>query len=129
MIPYLKELDQFGYLYYFQFTVLNNPHLIDTRGPSLSTSLKTFKTLSGLIGPERVVWRYDPIVISNITGIEFHTSTYKNIAETLRNHTHRSVISLLDIYPKLKKRFKALKDSGIEIIDYNENLTSTLVNL
>ena len=119
LIPYLKELDKLGYLYYFQFTVLNNPRLIDTRVPSLSTSLKIFQKLSGLIGPERVVWRYDPIVISNITGIEFHTNTYKNIAETLRNHTQRSVVSLLDIYTKLKKRLDALKDNGVEIVDYN----------
>ena len=120
LIPYLKVLDQLGYLYYFQFTVLNNPRLIDTKEPSLLTSLKTFKTLSDFIGPERIIWRYDPIVISNITGIEFHICTYKNIAETLRNQTYRSVISLLDIYPKLNKRFKSLKDNGVEIIDCNE---------
>ncbi len=121
LIPYLKELDQLGYLYYFQFTVLNNPGQIDTRGLSLSTSLKTFQTLSDLIGPQRIIWRYDPIVISNITGIEFHIRTYKNIAKTLRNKTYRSVISLLDIYPKLNKRFKVLKDIGVKIIDCNEN--------
>jgi DNA repair photolyase len=120
LIPYLKELDRLGYLYYFQFTVLNNPRLIDARAPSLSTSLKIFKNLSGLIGPERVIWRYDPIVISNRTGIEFHINTYKNIAETLKNHTQRCVISLLDLYPKLKRRLKALKDNGVEIINYNE---------
>jgi hypothetical protein len=120
LMPYLKELDQLGYIYYFQFTVLNNPRLIDTGTPSLSTSLKIFKKLSDLIGPERVIWRYDPIVISNITGIEFRISIYKNIAEALRSYTQRSVVSLLDMYPKLNKRFKTLKDNGIEIIDCNE---------
>ncbi len=120
LIPYLKELDRLGYLYYFQFTVLNNPHLIDARVPSLSDSLKIFKNLSRLIGPERVVWRYDPIVISNITGIEFHISAYKNIAEVLKNFTQRSVVSLLDIYPKLNRRFKTLKDHGVDIVDYNK---------
>jgi DNA repair photolyase len=120
LMPYLKELDQLGYIYYFQFTVLNNPRLIDTGTPSLSTSLKIFKKLSDLIGPERVIWRYDPIVISNITGIEFHINTYKNIAEALKNYTQRSVVSLLDMYSKLNKRFKRLKDNGIEILDCNE---------
>lgn len=119
MIPYLKELDQHGYRYYFQYTVINNPRLIDAKVPSLSSSLEVFKKLSDLIGPERVIWRYDPVIISNITDIEFHTNTYKNIAETLKNYTQRSVISILDIYPKLKKRLNALKDSGVEIVDYN----------
>ncbi len=122
LIPYLKELDLLGYRYYFQYTVMNNPRPIDAMTPSLSSSLKIFKKLSDLIGPERVIWRYDPVIISNITGIEFHTDTYKHIAETLKNYTQRSVISLLDIYPKLKKRLKALKDNGVEIVDYNKRV-------
>ena len=119
LIPYLKELDQLGYRYYFQYTVMDNPRLIDTMTPSLSSSLRIFKKLSDLIGPERVIWRYDPVIISNITGIEFHIATYKNIAETLRNYTQRSVISILDIYSKLKKRLQVLKDKGVEIVDCN----------
>ena len=102
LIPFLKELDRLGYRYYFQYTVMDNPRLIDTMTPSLSSSLKIFKKLSGLVGPEKVIWRYDPVMISNITDIEFHKNTYNYIAETLNNYTQRSVISLLDIYPKLK---------------------------
>jgi hypothetical protein len=117
LIPYLKELNQLGYRYYFQYTVMNNPRPIDAMTHSLSSSLNIFKKLSALIGPERVIWRYDPVIISNITGIEFHTATYKNIAETLRNYTQRSVISILDIYSKLKKRLQVLKDKGVEIVD------------
>jgi len=124
LIPYLKELDQLGYRYYFQYTVMNNPRLIDTMTPSLSTTLRIFKKLSDIIGPERVIWRYDPVIISNITNIKFHTNTYKHIAENLRNYTQRSVISILDIYPKLKKRLKALKDKGVEIVDYKEEVDS-----
>lgn len=122
LIPCLKELDRLGYRYYFQYTVLNNPRLIDTTTPSLSSSLKIFKKLSDLIGPEKVIWRYDPVMISNITDIEFHKSTYKQIAEALRNYTQRCVISLLDIYPKLKKRLQALKESGVEIVDCNKKV-------
>ena len=71
MVPYLKELDQHGYRYYFQYTVMKNPRLIDTKVPSLSSSLEVFKKLSDLVGPERVIWRYDPVIISNITDIKF----------------------------------------------------------
>lgn len=121
LIPYLKELDQRGYLYYFQFGIMNNPRLIDTNVLPLSSSLKIFQELSDFVGPEKVVWRYDPIVISNITGIEFHISTYRKIAEALRGYTYRSVISILDLYPKLNKRLNILKEKGVEIIDCNED--------
>ena len=120
LIPYLKELDKLGYRYYFQYTLMNNPRLIDTNTPALMSALETFQKLSNRIGPEKIIWRYDPVIISNNTGMEFHISTYKKIAESLKGHTQRSVISLLDIYPKLKKRLSALRDHGVDITDCNE---------
>ncbi len=129
LMPYLRELDRLGYLYYFQYTLMNNPRLIDTNTPSLMSALKTFQKLSNQIGPERVIWRYDPVIISNITGIEFHISTYKKIAESLKGHTQRSVISLLDIYPKLKKRLNTLRDHGVDIINCSEKSVQYLGEL
>lgn len=120
LIPYLKELDRLGYLYYFQYTLMNNPRMIDTNTPPLPSSLNTFKKLSDLIGTDKIIWRYDPIIISNITGMEFHISTYKEIAEGLKGRTQRTIISLLDIYPKLKKRLNTLRYHGVDIIKCSE---------
>ena len=119
LVHYLRELEQRGFLYYFQFTVMDNPRQIDTKTPPLSSSLRAFQRLSGIIGPEKVIWRYDPIVISNITDMEFHINKYKSISKALQGYTLRSVISIVDIYSKLKKRLKILKEKGVEIMDCN----------
>ena len=67
------------------------------------------------MGPERVIWRYDPILFSNVTDPEFHAKTYRTIAERLQGYTFRSVISIVHLYGKVRKRLRALSENGIEV--------------
>jgi len=113
LLPYLEELDQRGYRYYFHYTLLDNPRELDPATPPLAASLETFRELSGRIGPERVIWRYDPIVFSSLTGADFHRETYARIARELQGYTRRSVISIVDLYPRLKRRLEELERAGI----------------
>jgi hypothetical protein len=118
LIPNLDELDSTGYRYYFQYTLLGNPRPIETNTPSLDAAIRAFRQLSDRIGAAKVVWRYDPIVFSSITDVEFHIHTYTRIATALHGYTKRSVISILDFYRKMNTRLVSLKKHGIEIKDY-----------
>lgn len=111
LIPYLEELNQRGYRYYFQFTVMNNPRFLDTKSPSLGSSIRTFQKLANHIGSQRVVWRYDPIVLSDATDIDFHVKAYEKIAVLLSSYTHRSVISIVDGYAKNNKRLQEIENT------------------
>lgn len=119
LISHLEELESLGLRYYFQYTVLNNPRTLDAKVPSLSSALETFKKLSDQIGPDRVIWRYDPIVLTKDTGVRFHTESYRKIATELRGYTNRSVISVVDIYKKANKRLHQLHQAGTPIIPYS----------
>ncbi|OQW98787.1 MAG: hypothetical protein BWK74_03770, partial [Desulfobacteraceae bacterium A6] len=122
LIPHLKELNTRGYSYYFLFTLMDNPRILDPKPPSLEISLDTFRKLSDHIGPEKMIWRYDPIVLSNVTDIEFHKKLFEFITDKLRGHTFRSIISFVDIYRKMEGRLKKLGDEGFVLQkcdDYN----------
>lgn len=67
LIPHLPELDERTYTYYFLYTLLGYPRIIDTRAPELATAIQTFQRLSDLISPKRVFWRYDPILFSSLS--------------------------------------------------------------
>jgi hypothetical protein len=113
LIPHLDELDQSGFHYYFQFTLNDYPRALEPRVPSLDARLSTFLSLSQRVGPLCVVWRYDPIIISNITPIEFHIEKFYQIAEKLRNATSRVMISIVDFYRKTDKNLSQLeKEEG-----------------
>jgi hypothetical protein len=119
LFPYLEELDRGGYRYYFQYTLMNNPRELEAHTPNIKNALRTFGELSERIGPHRVIWRYDPIVFSQITPPNYHRQSFQEIAQALRGYTHRSVISLLDIYPKLKRRLEQVQNSGTGLLPFD----------
>jgi hypothetical protein len=126
--PYINELATLGYRFYFQYTILNNPRILDRRSPGLEQAVETFCELSNMLGAERVIWRYDPIVLSNLTDVHFHAENYARIAQSLRGFTHRSVISIMDFYPKTTKRFTELTDAGFQLVS-NDLIPSELGKL
>jgi hypothetical protein len=129
LLPYLPELDRRGYNYYFLFTLMHNPRLLEVNQPSFSTSISNFRQLSDTIGPEKVIWRYDPIILSNISQVEFHAQAYLNIARMLKGYTNRSIISLVDLYRKTRQRLYALSRQGLEILPWDEISLARLIGL
>ena len=117
LLPALDELDDRGYRYYFQYTLLDNPRALDPKSPPVDAAIATFQALAARIGPARVIWRYDPIVLSNATGADFHLAHYARIAAALRGYTTRSVVSVMDRYRKIEQRLTALAAQGIALAD------------
>lgn len=115
LFRHLPELDARGYRYYFQYTLLANPRALDPHVPSPEAALHTFRELAERIGPERVIWRYDPIVLSSVTGPDFHRRTFAQIAQALAGSTGRVVVSLMDVYRKAQRRLRELAQQGIVI--------------
>ena len=114
---HLAELDERGYRYYFLYTLMDNPRVLDPGMAELQSRIDTFKELARRIGPEKVVWRYDPIIVSTLTPTQFHIETYEKIASLLAGSTVRSIVSVLDIYRRIEGRLAQLKLHGCEVID------------
>ncbi len=113
LIPYLEELDKQKYRYYFQFTVNDYPPALEPNIPSLENRIETFLELSRRVTPSRVIWRYDPIIISNFTSVESHIEKFSRIATELKGATQRVMVSIVDLYKKTDKRLKQLeKEEG-----------------
>lgn len=116
LFPYLDELDARGYRYYFQYTLLGYPLQIDAHCPPLEAALSTFGELAQRVGRQRVIWRYDPIVLSEVTPPAYHRAAYARLAGALAGATSRSVISLMDDYPKIRWRMQALARQGARLL-------------
>ena len=117
LFPHLKELEQSGYRFYFLVTLMDNPREMDARCPSLTTAVRTFRTLADRIGPEKVIWRYDPIVLSPLTDPDFHKRVFGQIAGRLQGYTQRCIVSMMHPYRKVKRR---LTEEGIALTPWEE---------
>jgi hypothetical protein len=115
IIKHLKELDKRGYRYYFQYTIMNNPRLLDPGTPAMDKAIATARQLADAVGADRLIWRYDPIVFGTGMDATFHRNTYDHIAGALRRTTHRSVISIVDVYRKVERRLRGLAEKGFQL--------------
>lgn len=121
IIKHLDELDSMGYRYYFQFTLNDYPRVFEPNVPPVKERIETFRRLADKIGPSRVVWRYDPIIVSTLTPFEYHVDRLATIARSLKGFTERLTVSFLDLYGKVRKRLNAsaeLSRIGIEDITH-----------
>ena len=102
--PMLNRLDLLEkYMYYFQFTI--NPYNTEFEStvPKKNSVIETFKQLSDKIGPKRVIWRYDPILLTNNIDINYHLKYFEEIAKRLYTYTNTCVISFIDLYKKVER--------------------------
>ncbi|WP_328987735.1 DUF1848 domain-containing protein [Thiorhodovibrio winogradskyi] len=109
--PFLRHLDALsarGYPFYFLYTLVDYPRPLEPHAPTCQRSLEVFLRLSERLGPERVIWRYDPIVLSEAMDADFHRERFARIAERLRGATRRVTISIMDDYSKMRGRLRAL---------------------
>lgn len=98
--PMLARLDELSeYDYYFQYTLNNYGKDVEPNVPDIEQRIKTFISLSEKIGREKVIWRYDPILFSDKFTARFHLESFKYIAERLKSHTEKAVVSIVDVYP------------------------------
>ena len=115
ILPHLAELDDLGYRYYFLITLVNNPRSIDPKSPSSEAAVSAIRDLAGRLGPRRVIWRYDPIVLSSQTGLGYHIENFTRLASALQGATTHCIISILDEYSCARTRLEALRALGIDI--------------
>lgn len=108
--PMLGRLEELAsYNYYFQFTLTGYGRDIETNVPhKREKMIPIFKELSGKIGKEKVIWRYDPILFNRKYTPEYHVKAFLQIAEALKGYTEKCVISFVDEYAKNKKNMKEL---------------------
>ena len=113
----LDELDERGYKYYFLFTLTPYGKDVECGLRDKNDIIKTFQELSRRIGKEKVVWRYDPIVLGGEMTVEWHLKKFKEYVELLAEFTESVVFSFLLEYKKIgKQEFRRPNLSEMKVI-------------
>jgi DNA repair photolyase len=97
------------YAYYFQFTLNPYDRDIEERLPGKDEILETFKQLSDMIGPQKVIWRYDPVLLNDKYSISYHTDKFYEFAQKLSGYTEKVTFSFIDFYKKITENIKSAR--------------------
>ena len=118
LMKHLDELDGRGLNYYFQFTLNPYDANFEPNVPPLPERIETMIELAGRIGAERVVWRYDPVILSSVTPVSWHLEQAEQLAAAVKGATRRLMFSFHDFYGKGRGRLhSSLGRSGITLED------------
>ena len=107
MFSLLDFLDERGLHYYFQFT-LND---YDVEGyepgvPKLEDRVETFIALSKRLGKDRVIWRFDPLLLTDKVSVADLLKKVERVGDLIHAYTSCFVFSFADIvgYKKVQAR-------------------------
>ena len=113
MLGMLDRLDALGYRYYFSFTVTPYGRDIEKRLPPKNQILGTFRRLSERLGPHRVDWRFDPVMVGARYSVQWHLDRFGEMCGRLRGFTGRCIMNFIKSYPHIASRVKVMDDGTI----------------
>ena len=112
IIPFLPELDRRGIHYYFQVTL--NDYMkegFEPNVPPVEKRIETFRKLSQLIGKEKVICRFDPLIITPTIGPRELLKRIWNIGNQLKGYTDKLVFSFVDVKAYRKVQNNLVKET------------------
>jgi DNA repair photolyase len=112
ILPYLHILDEMGIHYYFQVTL--NDYVNEGFEPNVSSvdaRVDTFKQLSKMIGKERIIWRFDPLIITPTIGPRELLTKIWNVGNKLKGYTDKLVFSFVDVKTYRKVQNNLVKET------------------
>lgn len=112
MLKHLPELDRMGIHYYFQVTL--NDYVDEGFEPNVgpvSQRVEVFKNLSNTIGKEKVIWRFDPLIVTpNLSARQLLTKVY-HVGNQLKDYTDKLVFSFIDVKAYRKVQNNLIKET------------------
>lgn len=118
MMKHLDFLNKNVNNYYFQFSLNDyDKEGFEGKVPRVESRIKTFKELSDRIGKEKVVWRFDPLLLTNEIDVNELLERLENIGDELYLYTKKLVFSFADIgiYKKVESN---LNKANIDFIEF-----------
>ena len=86
-----------------QYTINGYPRELEVAVLEASKAAEHSREVSDRYGKDTVVWRYDTILISSLTPVQFHLDNFARIAASLKGYSNECVISFAQIYRKTKR--------------------------
>lgn len=134
LIPHLVELDNLGIRYYFQYTLNDyEKEGLEPNVAPLKRRIEIFKELSSLIGKEKVIWRFDPFILTSTLSTRDLLLRVWNIGNALKNYTDKLVFSFVDVkaYRKVQnnlvREIKSFTKDNLDIAEPNQEQMIELI--
>lgn len=121
--PILENMEEINKKYRIlcHYTITAYGKDVEPNVPDIDESIKTLIELSQIIGKQKIIWRYDPVLLTENYTIEKHFETFEYIAKHISKHVQRCIFSFVEMYKKLDKNMPDIipltDDDKLELVD------------
>jgi hypothetical protein len=115
MLKHLQEIEQMGFGFFFNYTINDYlPENMEPKLPPLNERLQCFMELAKLLGPSKMIWRADPLLIAPGLTIGKLCRRIEAIGDALAGAASEMVFSFVQLqqYAKLRGN-PAIERSGL----------------
>jgi hypothetical protein len=102
-LPHLYEVRDRGYPFMIQYTINAYPRALETSVVDAKRAVDDAGRVRTDFGPHVIVWRYDTIIISDLTPLSFHRENFVELARMMEGVTDEVVISFAHYYQKTRR--------------------------
>ena len=121
MIPYLERLKRIGMNCYVQYTLNDyESEGLEPGVPAIKQRVETFIQLAEFLGSQGVVWRFDPMILTDKISISELLQKVSSIADRLQGYTDTLVFSFADI-AGYRKVHRNLTSHGIRYEEWTDS--------
>ena len=99
--------------FYVMTTLTGYPKALEPNAPPTEDIVQAMRALAEKWGSRRVIWRYDPILLTSLTDRAFHCRNFADLTARLAGTVERVIISIYDEYAGAKRRLLALEKGGV----------------
>ncbi|MDR1107413.1 MAG: DUF1848 domain-containing protein, partial [Spirochaetaceae bacterium] len=112
ILAHAAVLEDRGYRFYVMTTLTAYPEILEPNIPAPQTIIAAMGELAKKIGPERNIWRYDPLFLSDCTDPAFHAGNFRRLSRALEGTVRRVILSVYDEYGGAGRRVATREKDG-----------------
>ena len=105
LLPKLEQVERTTRNLFFHFTITGNKDL-ELRVPDIKNTTEDFLYLEKRYSPDHLIWRFDPICITDKLSLDLHEERFIACAERLKGYAKSCYISFSHPYRKVIVNFQ-----------------------
>ncbi|GIK31917.1 MAG: DUF1848 domain-containing protein [Armatimonadetes bacterium] len=102
-----EEVRRKSFPFYFQYTVTGYGEVIERAVLRPSRSVDAIRRIVDQFGSGSVIWRYDPIVLTDSMSFDWHVENFSNLAAALAGYVDEVATKFMVVHSKTRRNLTA----------------------
>jgi hypothetical protein len=116
----IEEVESRAPNLFFHFTITGVPKALEQHTPDVKDAVEDFIFISKRYSPAHIVWRFDPIVITDRLPFDFFEDSFARLAGLLKGRTTECYLSFMEPYKKVLRNFEKYTDHKLVELSIEE---------